>query len=86
MYVIATAGHVDHGKSTLIRALTGIEPDRWAEEKRRGMTIDLGYAWTVLPTGDTVAFVDVPGHQRFISNMLAGIGPVPAVLFVVAAY
>src|SRR2546429_8723008 len=84
MHVIATAGHVDHGKSTLIRALTGIEPDRWAEEKRRGMTIDLGYAWTVLPTGETVAFVDVPGHQRFISNMLAGIGPVPAVLFVVA--
>jgi selenocysteine-specific elongation factor len=85
MHVIGTAGHVDHGKSTLIRALTGMEPDRWAEEKRRGLTIDLGYAWTTLPGGTEVAFVDVPGHQRFITNMLAGIGPVPAVLFVVAA-
>jgi selenocysteine-specific elongation factor len=85
MYVIATAGHVDHGKSTLIRALTGMEPDRWAEEKRRGMTIDLGYAWTTLASGRQVAFVDVPGHRRFVSNMLAGVGPVPAVLFVVAA-
>jgi selenocysteine-specific elongation factor len=85
MHVIATAGHVDHGKSTLVRALTGMEPDRWSEEQRRGMTIDLGYAWTTLPDGTVVAFVDVPGHQRFISNMLAGIGPVPAVLFVVAA-
>jgi selenocysteine-specific elongation factor len=85
VYVIATAGHVDHGKSTLIRALTGMEPDRWAEERRRGMTIDLGYAWTRLPGGSTVAFVDVPGHERFVSNMLAGVGPVPAVLFVVAA-
>uniref|UniRef100_A0AAU1LZT5 Selenocysteine-specific translation elongation factor n=1 Tax=Streptomyces sp. NBC_00148 TaxID=2903626 RepID=A0AAU1LZT5_9ACTN len=82
---MATAGHVDHGKSTLVRALTGMEPDRWAEEKRRGMTIDLGYAWTTLSTGETVAFVDVPGHQRFVSNMLAGVGPVPAVLLVVAA-
>src|SRR3954471_9941300 len=85
MYVVATAGHVDHGKSTLVRALTGMEPDRWAEERRRGMTIDLGFAWTTLPTGRTVAFVDVPGHQRFVANMLAGAGPVPAVLFVVAA-
>ena len=85
MHVIATAGHVDHGKSTLIRALTGMEPDRWAEERRRGMTIDLGYAWTVLPSGAEVAFVDVPGHQRFITSMLAGVGPVPAVLLVVAA-
>jgi len=85
MHVIATAGHVDHGKSTLVRALTGMEPDRWAEERRRGMTIDLGYAWTTLPNGDVAAFVDVPGHQRFISNMLAGIGPVAAVMFVVAA-
>ncbi|HEY7103927.1 MAG TPA: selenocysteine-specific translation elongation factor [Mycobacteriales bacterium] len=84
MYVIATAGHVDHGKSTLVRALTGMEPDRWAEEKRRGMTLDLGFAWTRLPVGD-VAFVDVPGHERFVPTMLAGIGPVPAVLFVVAA-
>ena len=85
MFVIATAGHVDHGKSTLIRELTGMEPDRWAEERRRGMTIDLGYAWTTLPNGATLAFVDVPGHERFVSNMLAGVGPVPAVLLVVAA-
>jgi selenocysteine-specific elongation factor len=85
MHVVATAGHVDHGKSTLVRALTGMEPDRWAEERRRGMTIDLGFAWTALPAGPTVAFVDVPGHERFVPNMLAGIGPVPAVLFVVAA-
>ena len=85
MYVIATAGHVDHGKSTLVRALTGMEPDRWSEERRRGMTIDLGYAWTTLRQGSTVAFVDVPGHERFIGNMLAGLGPVSAVMFVVAA-
>jgi selenocysteine-specific elongation factor len=85
MHVLATAGHVDHGKSTLVRALTGMEPDRWAEERRRGMTIDLGFAWTTLPTGSTVAFVDVPGHERFVPNMLAGVGPVPAVMFVVAA-
>jgi len=87
MHVVATAGHVDHGKSTLVRALTGMEPDRWAEERRRGMTIDLGFAWTTLPAlpNDPVAFVDVPGHERFVPNMLAGIGPVPAVLMVVAA-
>jgi selenocysteine-specific elongation factor len=85
MHVVATAGHVDHGKSTLVRALTGMEPDRWAEERRRGMTIDLGFAWTTLPSGETVAFVDVPGHERFVPNMLAGIGPVPAALVVVAA-
>ncbi len=85
MHVVATAGHVDHGKSTLVRALTGIEPDRWAEEHRRGLTIDLGYAWTTLPSGDDLAFVDVPGHERFIGNMLAGLGPAPAVLLVVAA-
>ena len=85
MYVIATAGHVDHGKSTLVRALTGMEPDRWAEERRRGMTIDLGYAWTRLDSGEDVAFVDVPGHERFATNMLAGVGPVPAVMLVIAA-
>jgi selenocysteine-specific elongation factor len=85
MHVVATAGHVDHGKSTLVRALTGMEPDRWAEEHRRGMTIDLGFAWTALPSGQQVAFVDVPGHERFVANMLAGVGGVPAVLFVVAA-
>ena len=85
MQVIATAGHVDHGKSALVRALTGMEPDRWAEERRRGLTIDLGFAWLALPDGQRLAFVDVPGHERFVPNMLAGVGPVPAVLFVVAA-
>lgn len=91
MRVIATAGHVDHGKSTLVRALTGMEPDRWAEERRRGMTIDLGYAWFSLAgefpdePAERVAFVDVPGHQKFVTNMLAGVGPVPAVLLVIAA-
>src|SRR5580693_7216748 len=85
MHVVVTAGHVDHGKSALIRALTGMEPDRWAEERRRGMTIDLGFAWLTLPSGSQMAFVDVPGHERFVTNMLAGAGPVPAVLFVVAA-
>jgi selenocysteine-specific elongation factor len=82
--VVATAGHVDHGKSTLVRALTGIDPDRWAEEKERGLTIDLGFAWCTLPTAGDVGFVDVPGHIRFISNMLAGVGAVDACLFVVA--
>ena len=85
MQVIATAGHVDHGKSALVRALTGMEPDRWAEERRRGLTIDLGFAWMELAGGGRVAFVDVPGHERFVPNMLAGVGPVPAVMFVVAA-
>jgi selenocysteine-specific elongation factor len=85
VHVIATAGHVDHGKSTLVRALTGMEPDRWAEERRRGMTIDLGFAWFQLRSGEQVAFVDVPGHERFTGNMLAGVGPVPAALLVVAA-
>src|SRR5215472_6876529 len=85
MQVIATAGHVDHGKSALLRALTGMEPDRWEQERRRGMTIDLGYVWMALPSGERLAFVDVPGHARFVSNMLAGVGQVPAVLFVVAA-
>ncbi|MDO5662937.1 MAG: selenocysteine-specific translation elongation factor [Brachybacterium sp.] len=85
MRVVATAGHVDHGKSALVRALTGIEPDRWTEEKRRGLTIDLGFAWTTLPSGTDVAVVDVPGHERFLGNMLAGLGPAPVVCFVVAA-
>jgi selenocysteine-specific elongation factor len=83
--VVATAGHVDHGKSTLVRALTGMEPDRLAEERRRGLTIDLGFAWTHLPSGTDLAFVDVPGHERFVTTMLAGAGPAPAVLMVVAA-
>jgi selenocysteine-specific elongation factor len=85
LHVIATAGHVDHGKSSLITRLTGIDPDRLAEEKRRGLTIDLGFAWTVLPSGREVGFVDVPGHERFVRTMLAGVGPVRLVLFVVAA-
>ena len=83
--VIGTAGHVDHGKSTLIRALTGIDPDRLREEQERGMTIDLGFAWLTLPGGGDVGIVDVPGHQDFIRNMLAGIGGIDAVLLVVAA-
>ena len=85
MYVVATAGHVDHGKSTLVQALTGQDPDRLAAERRRGMSIELGYCWTRLEGAGDVAFVDVPGHERFVSTMLAGVGPVPAVLFVVAA-
>src|SRR6266511_3938223 len=85
LHVVATAGHVDHGKSSLILRLTGIDPDRWAEEKRRGLTIDLGFAWCTLPSGREIGFVDVPGHERFVRNMLAGVGPVQLVLFVVAA-
>jgi selenocysteine-specific elongation factor len=85
MHVVATAGHVDHGKSSLVRALTGRDPDRYAEEQRRGLTLDLGFAWTTLPSGSDLAFVDVPGHERFVATMLAGVGPVPAVVFVVAA-
>lgn len=85
MHVIATAGHVDHGKSALVKALTGSEPDRLGEERRRGLSIELGYAWTSIEGIGDVAFVDVPGHERFITTMLAGVGPVPAVLFVVAA-
>ena len=94
MHVVATAGHVDHGKSTLVHRLTGMWPDRLAEEQRRGLTIDLGFAWTEIggraePGGlgesRQFAFVDVPGHERFVANMLAGVGGVPAVMFVVAA-
>jgi selenocysteine-specific elongation factor len=84
-HVIGTAGHVDHGKSALVLALTGTDPDRLAEEKARGMTIDLGFAWTRLPSGREVGFVDVPGHERFIHNMLAGVGGVDCALFVVDA-
>ncbi len=84
MHVLATAGHVDHGKSSLVRALTGMEPDRYAEEQRRGLTIDLGFVWTTLDD-EQLAFVDVPGHERFVPTMLAGVGPVPAVMLVVAA-
>ncbi|MGI8751338.1 MAG: selenocysteine-specific translation elongation factor [Acidimicrobiales bacterium] len=85
MHVVATAGHVDHGKSTLVSALTDTDPDRWAEEKARGLTIDLGFAHAVLPSGRPVSFVDVPGHVRFVRNMLAGVGAVDACLLIVAA-
>jgi selenocysteine-specific elongation factor len=84
-FVVGTAGHIDHGKSTLIQALTGIDPDRLEEEKRRGMTIDLGFAYLTLPSGRLVGIVDVPGHARFIRNMLAGVHGIDAVLLVVAA-
>lgn len=85
MHVVATAGHVDHGKSTLVLTLTGTDPDRWAEEKSRGLTIDLGFAHATLPSGAEISFIDVPGHVRFLKNMLAGVGGVDACLFVVAA-
>lgn len=85
MYVIGTAGHVDHGKSTLVHALTGINPDRLAEEQRREMTIDLGFAHMALPSGKRVSVIDVPGHERFIKNMLAGVGGIDAALLVIAA-
>ncbi len=85
MFVIGTAGHVDHGKSTLVEALTGINPDRLAEEQEREMTIDLGFAWLTLPSGREVSIIDVPGHERFVKNMLAGVGGIDAALLVVAA-
>ena len=84
-HVISTAGHVDHGKSTLVMALTGTNPDRFAEEQERGLTIDLGFASTNLPSGRTIAIIDVPGHVRFLKNMLAGVGAVDACMFVVSA-
>ncbi len=85
MRVIGTAGHVDHGKSTLVQALTGTHPDRLKEEREREMTIDLGFAWLTLPGGEAVGIVDVPGHIDFIENMLAGVGSLDAALFVIAA-
>ena len=85
MYVIGTAGHVDHGKSTLVKAMTDIDPDRFPEEKAREMTIDLGFAWMTLPSGRDVSIVDVPGHERFIKNMLAGVGAIDMALLIVAA-
>lgn len=85
MPVVGTAGHVDHGKSALVERLSGRDPDRWDEEKRRGLTIDLGFAWTTLPSGAEVSFVDVPGHERYLKNMLAGIEAIDVALFVVAA-
>src|SRR5574342_266895 len=85
MRVIGTAGHVDHGKSTLIAALTGVHPDRLKEEQVREMTIDLGFGWLALPNGEEVGIVDVPGHRDFIENMLSGIGGIDAALLVIAA-
>ena len=85
MYVIGTAGHVDHGKSTLVKALTGIDPDRLKEEKEREMTLDLGFAWLRLPNGEEVGVVDVPGHERLVKNMLAGVGGVDLAMLIVAA-
>jgi len=85
MFVLGTAGHVDHGKSVLVRALTGIDPDRLPEEKTRGMTIDLGFAWFKLPSGRQVSIVDVPGHERFVKNMVAGVGGIDLAMLVIAA-
>jgi selenocysteine-specific elongation factor len=85
MFVIGTAGHIDHGKSALVKALSGIDPDRLPEEIERGLTIDLGFAWFDLPSGESVGVVDVPGHERFVKNMVAGVGSIDAVMFVIAA-
>ena len=85
MFVLGTAGHIDHGKSLLVKALTGIDPDRLREEKERGMTIELGFAWLKLPGGREVGIVDVPGHERFVKNMLAGVGGIDLALLIVAA-
>ncbi|MFN5928620.1 MAG: GTP-binding protein, partial [Roseiflexaceae bacterium] len=84
MYVIGTAGHVDHGKTSLVQQLTGINTDRLAEEQRRGMTIELGFAWMQLPSGRDISLVDVPGHERFIKHMLAGVGGFDAAMLVIA--
>ena len=85
MYVVGTAGHVDHGKTTLVKAITGIDTDRLSEEKNRGLSIDLGFAWIKLPSGINVSFIDVPGHKKFIANMLAGAGAIDLALIVIAA-
>jgi selenocysteine-specific elongation factor len=85
MFVVGTAGHIDHGKSSLVLKMTGIDPDRLPEEKERGMTIDLGFAWAELPSGRQIGIVDVPGHERFVKNMVAGVGGIDAVIFVIAA-
>ena len=85
MFVVGTAGHIDHGKSALVQKMTGIDPDRLPEEKARGMTIDLGFAWAELPSGRSIGIVDVPGHERFVKNMVAGVGGIDAVILVIAA-
>ena len=85
MFTVGTSGHIDHGKSALVEALTGVSPDRLPEERQRGMTIDLGFASLTLPSGELVGIVDVPGHERFVRNMVAGVGGIDAVLLVIAA-
>ena len=83
--IVGTAGHIDHGKTTLIRALTGRNTDRWEEEQRRGITIDLGFTWFDLPSGNRVGIIDVPGHEKFVNNMVAGVVGMDLVLLVIAA-
>lgn len=83
--IIGTAGHIDHGKTTLIKALTGRNTDRWEEEQRRGITIDLGFTYFDLPGGDRAGIIDVPGHEKFINNMVAGVVGMDLVLLVIAA-
>ncbi|NOY89182.1 MAG: GTP-binding protein, partial [FCB group bacterium] len=85
MLIIGTAGHIDHGKSSIVKRITGTDPDRLPEEKSRGMTIDLGFAFYETPGKDTIAFIDVPGHERFVKNMVAGVGGIDAVMLVIAA-
>ena len=85
MYVVGTAGHIDHGKSSLVQALTGIDPDRLQEEKEREMTLDLGFAWLELPSKTTISIIDVPGHEKFIKNMIAGTGGIDSVILVISA-
>jgi selenocysteine-specific elongation factor len=85
MFVLGTAGHVDHGKSALVKMLTGIDPDRLPEEKSRGLTIDLGFAWYTAKNDTPIGIVDVPGHERFVKNMIAGVGAIDFVVFVIAA-
>ena len=83
--IVGTAGHIDHGKTTLIKALTGRNTDRWEEEQRRGITIDLGFTWFDLPSGNRVGIIDVPGHEKFVNNMVAGVVGMDLVLLVIAA-
>ena len=85
MFVIGTAGHIDHGKSALVERITGTDPDRLSEEKQRGMTIDLGFAWFKLESGEEVSIIDVPGHEKFIKNMLTGVGGIDMAILVIAA-
>src|SRR5450755_3552234 len=83
--IVATAGHIDHGKTTLVKALTGVDTDRLPEEKARGISIDIGFAYWTPPSGETIGFVDVPGHERFVRNMLSGVCGIDFVMLVVAA-